>query len=55
MTNIDYRETILYWLHRKIKWLPFLPPFPYGFWASLACPDKEPLHFHHDGCPHCDM
>lgn len=20
----------------------------------LACPHKEPLHFHHDGCPACD-
>jgi len=22
--------------------------------ASFACPDNEPLHFHHDGCPQCD-
>lgn len=20
----------------------------------LTCPHKEPLHFHHDGCPACD-
>lgn len=20
----------------------------------LACPKKEPLHFHHDGCPACE-
>lgn len=19
----------------------------------IACPDNEPLHFHHDGCPAC--
>jgi hypothetical protein len=22
--------------------------------AAVACPDGEPLHFHHDGCPMCD-
>ena len=19
------------------------------------CPENEPLHYHHDGCPHCDI
>lgn len=23
--------------------------------ARICCPDHEPLHFHHDGCPACDM
>lgn len=23
--------------------------------AIQVCPDGEPLHFHHDGCPACDM
>ena len=23
--------------------------------AILACPHAEPLHYHHDGCPACDM
>ena len=22
--------------------------------GSLICPEGEPLHFHHDGCPVCD-
>lgn len=22
--------------------------------GEAACPDGEPLHFHHDGCPACD-
>jgi len=22
--------------------------------AKYHCPDNEPLHFHHDGCPACD-
>jgi hypothetical protein len=21
--------------------------------AASQCPGNEPLHFHHDGCPHC--
>ena len=23
--------------------------------SVLDCPGNEPLHYHHDGCPHCDM
>lgn len=23
--------------------------------GELICPSKEPLHFHHDGCPVCDV
>ena len=22
--------------------------------ARTSCPDNEPLHNHHDGCPSCD-
>jgi len=22
--------------------------------GAIVCPHKEPLHFHHDGCPACD-
>lgn len=22
--------------------------------AEIVCPYREPLHFHHDGCPACD-
>lgn len=23
--------------------------------AVTVCPQKEPLHYHHDGCPACDV
>ena len=23
--------------------------------GSIVCPHHEPLHFHHDGCPACDL
>ena len=23
--------------------------------GRASCPDNEPLHNHHDGCPACDM
>jgi len=30
-------------------------PFRYrSYLAKIACPDDEPLHFSHDGCPCCD-
>lgn len=22
--------------------------------ASIICPHKDPMHFHHDGCPSCE-
>jgi|18_taG_2_1085343.scaffolds.fasta_scaffold00534_1 hypothetical protein len=47
------KEKLLYWLHRHVRRLPFMPPLSYGYWAALACEGKEPLHFHHDGCPYC--
>ena len=29
--------------------------FKYGkHLAIIACPENEPLHFHHDGCPACE-
>lgn len=24
-----------------------------GICAVICCPNKDPLHFHHDGCPSC--
>lgn len=23
--------------------------------GAIVCPHHEPLHFHHDGCPACDV
>jgi len=40
--------SFIIWLYGKVS-------FRYGkYLAKLACPDNEPLHFHHDGCPVCD-
>ena len=26
------------------------------YWRAIfTCPHGEPLHYHHDGCPTCDM
>jgi hypothetical protein len=29
------------------------PNMECGVCAEIVCPGHEPLHFHHDGCPHC--
>ncbi len=41
------KQRLLYWLHKTFTCLP------YGTFAAIACEGREPLHFHHDGCPHC--
>ena len=40
-------QSMLYWLYSKLS-------FRHGqYVAVLACKYREPLHFHHDGCPSC--
>ena len=44
-------------LHSLMFYLYSNLPLSWGFksyLACFACPDNEPLHFHHDGCPVCD-
>jgi len=38
---------MLYWLYTKL-------PFRLGKYVAMyACKYREPLHYHHDGCPSC--
>ena len=44
-------------LHSLMFYLYSNLPLSWGvrsYLARFACPDNEPLHFHHDGCPCCD-
>ena len=44
-------------LHSLMFYLYSNLPLSWGvrsYLARFACPDNEPLHFHHDGCPVCD-
>ncbi len=43
-------------LHSLMFYLYSNLPLSWGLRSYLArfgCPDNEPLHFHHDGCPCC--
>ena len=45
-------------LHSLMFYLYSNLPLSWGvrsYLARFACPDNEPLHFHHDGCPACDQ
>ena len=45
-------------LHSLLLYLYSNLPLSWGvrsYLARFACPDNEPLHFHHDGCPACDQ
>lgn len=44
-------------LHSLLLYLYSNLPLSWGvrsYLARFACPDNEPLHFHHDGCPSCE-
>jgi len=40
---------MLYWVYNKL-------PFRLGKYVAMyACKYREPLHYHHDGCPSCSI
>ena len=44
-------------LHSLLLYLYSNLPSSWGvrsYLARFACPDNDPLHFHHDGCPSCE-
>jgi hypothetical protein len=48
--EINMFSKILFWLYVNlpIRWRYR------SYFAEIDCPDNEPLHFHHDGCPCCE-
>ena len=51
---IDDQDAEIRDLHRKIDaLLAHCPDGECYECGAIICPHKEPLHFHHDGCPAC--